>query len=199
MTLCGVLLASTPLPACRGQTAQPVSAPTRAAAQPTPRPQATQPPAVVDTPVAAVPEPEVEPTRAPAEEPTAAPPPTQAPPPEPTRVAPAPASAAQAPTVREGDLVEAGDLDTPPEPLSIVKAAYPPLAARQRVGGIVILRALVNENGGVDEVVVLRGIRPDLGLDRAAADALRRWRFKPATKNGVRVKVWHTQSIPFQP
>jgi TonB family protein len=178
---------------------QPAPESTRAAAQPTPRPQATQPPAAARPEVAAVPEPVTEPTQAAVEQPTAAPPPTEPSPPEPTRVAAGPAPAAPAPTVRQGDLVDAGEVDTPPEPLSIVKAIYPPLAARQRLGGIVILRALVNENGGVDEVVVLRGIKPDLGLDRAAADALRRWRFKPATKNGVRVKVWHTQSIPFQP
>ena len=33
----------------------------------------------------------------------------------------------------------------------------------------------------------------------AAATAVRSWRFKPATKSGVRVKVHITQTIPFKP
>jgi len=48
---------------------------------------------------------------------------------------------------------------------------------------------LVDENGNVQDVKVVKGIRPDLGLDGAAVSAVKTWRFRPATKNGVRVKV----------
>ncbi|MCS7181649.1 MAG: energy transducer TonB [Thermoanaerobaculum sp.] len=79
------------------------------------------------------------------------------------------------------------------------KPAYPPLAARQRQGGTVILRVLVDENGIVRDVQVARGIRPDLGLDAAAVAAVKNWRYRPATKDGVRVKTWFTQPIQFRP
>jgi len=105
----------------------------------------------------------------------------------------------QQPAVREGDLVELGGDVVPPEAVYSPKPAYPPLAARQRIGGTVFLEVLVDENGSVQDVKVLRGVKPDLGLDAAAASAVRSWRYKPATKGGVRVKVRTTQVIPFRP
>ncbi len=154
-------------------------------AAPTPRP--TLAPTIAPTPV-------------PTEEPAAAlpaPAPTLPPPtPEPTAVPTRPPLAVAITTVREGDLVE--NPDTPPQPVSTTRATYPPLARQRRVEGTVILRALVDENGTVQEVQVLRGVRPDLGIDNAAAAALRAWRFRPATKDGVRVKAWYTTSMPFQ-
>jgi protein TonB len=115
-------------------------------------------------------------------------------PPPPAASVPA---AASAPAVQRGDLVSVPDTDV--EAVYTPKPNYLPLARRQRVGGVVILRALINENGTVDEVQVLRGIKPDLGLDGAAAGAVRTWRFRPATKDGVPVKLWKTITIPFQP
>jgi TonB family protein len=187
----------------RGDTAATEPAPPAAAPAP-----AQQPPAAVPTRAAAVPtQPAAVPTQAPVEVPTEAPtpapvatepPPTQAPPavaePEPTR-----APVAAQPTVREGDLVDITTVDSPPQALSTPRAVYPPLAARQRVGGIVVLNVLVDERGAVQDVKVLRGVKPDLGLDEAAQNAVRQWRYKPATKNGVRVKVWTTQTVPFRP
>ncbi|MFH1175912.1 MAG: TonB family protein [Acidobacteriota bacterium] len=125
----------------------------------------------------------------PQEPPAVAPPPVAAP----TR----PPHAAEQPAVRVGDLIESPD--TPAEAVHNPKPGYPPLAARQRVGGTVILRALVDENGAVQDVQILRGIKPDLGLDAAAVTAVRGWRFRPATKDGVRVKVWQTLTLPFRP
>jgi eukaryotic-like serine/threonine-protein kinase len=172
---------------------------------------AQQPPVAVPTRAVPVPtQAAAVPTQAPAEVPTEAPaptpapvatepPPTQAPPavaePEPNR---GPAVAEQ-PAVREGDLVDITTVDSPPQPLSTPRAVYPPLAARQRIGGIVVLNVLVDERGAVQDVKVLRGVKPDLGLDEAAQNAVRQWRYKPATKNGVRVKVWATQTVPFRP
>jgi TonB family protein len=101
--------------------------------------------------------------------------------------------------VQVGELVEMGPDVSPPQAIYNPKPAYPPLAARQRVGGTVFLDVLVDENGSAQDVKVLRGVKPDLGLDAAAATAVRSWRFKPATKSGVRVKVHITQTIPFKP
>ncbi|HUK14694.1 MAG TPA: energy transducer TonB, partial [Thermoanaerobaculaceae bacterium] len=182
---------------------RPTQAAAAAPAQPTPA--AAPPAAAAAQPAAAAPQPTAVPAApeqptaapapaAPAEVPTAIPP-TATPAPAPTRAA----LAAEQPAVKQGDLVELGPDVTPPQAIYSPKPGYPPLAVRQRVGGTVILEALVDENGSVQDVRVLRGVKPDLGLDSAAANAVRTWRFKPATKGGVRVKVHITEAIPFKP
>jgi TonB family protein len=158
-----------------------------------PAPQATQVPAAVAP--TEVPPPQAEPQPVVAEPVPAQPEPAPVPTlPLPTRV---PAATAAQPAVQRGDLVSVADTDV--EAIFTPKAAYPPLARRQRVGGVVVLRALIDENGTVQEVQVLRGVKPDLGLDAAATSAVREWRFRPATKGGVPVKLWKTITIPFQP
>lgn len=37
-----------------------------------------------------------------------------------------------------------------------------------------------------------------MGLDRAALDAVAKWRFKPATLQGKPVKVYYTLTVNFQ-
>jgi len=108
------------------------------------------------------------------------------------------ATVAPGPPVREGDLVPLGRDVVPPVPIYSPKPAYPPWAERQRVTGLAVLELLVDENGAVQEVKVLRGIKPDLGLDAAAVAAVRTWRYKPATHGGVRVKVRTTVAIAFK-
>ncbi|TAM50780.1 MAG: TonB family protein, partial [Acidobacteria bacterium] len=167
-----------------------------------PAPRTRQAPAAqapVPSPVPAQPSPV--PTEAATPAPAAAPP-TEAPPtpvPATPTVAPthAPLVAAQ-PAVKVGDLVEMGSDVVPPEPIYSPKPAYPPLAERQRISGTVLLAVLVDENGSVRDVQVLRPITPDLGLSAAAVAAARTWRYKPATKDGVRVKVRITQAITFR-
>ena len=57
--------------------------------------------------------------------------------------------------------------------------------------GYVILKALVNEKGGVDEVTVLRGLSPPRpGVEAACIEAVKQNRYKPAMKNGQKVKTW---------
>lgn len=104
----------------------------------------------------------------------------------------------QAPAVQEGELVQLDGEVTLPEPIYTPKPSYPPLAERQRVSGTVVLAVLVDENGAVREVKVLRGVKPDLGLDAAAVSAVQTWRYRPAVKNGVRVKVRITTAIGFR-
>jgi TonB family protein len=161
----------------------PVLAPAEAAPQPPAAvPAATEVPTVV--PAAIVPT-EAPPTQVPAT-PTFAPPPTQVPVVEAT------------PRVKEGDLVGlVGDV-IPPEPMYTPKPAYPPVAERQHLEGTVLLDVLVDENGSVQDVKLLRGVKPDLGLDAAAVDAVRTWRYRPATKEGVRVKIRITLAITFK-
>ena len=58
---------------------------------------------------------------------------------------------------------------------------YPEAAISAGVEGTVILQLGIDENGRVVEVVVLQGVA---GLSGAAVDAVRTWRFLPATDEG---------------
>jgi TonB family protein len=127
----------------------------------------------------------------------------------PASVAPAPARPARAakapkepeatPTpepVREGDLVELTPEVTPPKRLHGPSVELPEAARRGRLKGTVAVRMLVTEKGEpIDcEVVESAG---DV-LDQAVLRAIRRWRFEPATKDGVRVRVYHTVRFTFR-
>jgi len=116
----------------------------------------------------------------------------------PTGIAPGGAAVPTAATgvvVAAGELVEEAAADVPPEVLVEEKITLPSLPpwVRSTVKGYVIMRVLVNENGAVDDVQVLRKFQtPDLGVDEACVAAARKYRFRPATKNGVPVKTWTT-------
>jgi TonB family protein len=60
--------------------------------------------------------------------------------------------------------------------LSSVKPVYPPEAKAKGIKGVVILEARVDETGTVTDVKVLRSVA---GLDQAAVDALKQWRYEP--------------------
>ncbi|MCJ7441232.1 MAG: TonB family protein, partial [Thermoanaerobaculaceae bacterium] len=118
---------------------------------------------------------------------------------------PAAARVSQAPSttgsgVVEGDLVDLTEVDVPPQTLVDTKVTLPRDAARAPLSGYVILRVLVNEKGGVDDVAVLRGFSPPRpGIDEACVNAVKQRRYKPAMKNGQRVKTWLTVKLNFIP
>jgi TonB family protein len=93
--------------------------------------------------------------------------------------------------------------DKSPEDLSAptstrkVDPAYPQELMRQNVGGTVILYAVIHADGTVGGVRVLRSV--DERLDQFASEALAKWQFQPATRNGAPVDVEATFSIPFRP
>ncbi len=81
--------------------------------------------------------------------------------------------------------VPPGGADTDPELMGEVKIPYPEEAKKNEIEGSVRLKVTVDEKGAVTDVVVVNG--PGYGLNEAAREALRRFRFKPATKNGEAV------------
>jgi protein TonB len=87
---------------------------------------------------------------------------------------------------------------TIPVLVSIDKPEYPPIARRMKVEGTVILSLLVDENGRVLEVRLERGVQQNVGINEAAEAAARSAKFRPATKDGVRVKIWYQLTIPFK-
>ena len=68
---------------------------------------------------------------------------------------------------------------------------------KQNVSGTVILHAVILADGTVGMVRVLRSV--DDRLDQFARDAIAKWQFQPATKDGSPVAVEATFWIPFRP
>lgn len=98
----------------------------------------------------------------------------------------------------EGDVVPLDLVDTPPVPITRVAAAYPPQARLLRFEGTVTVNALISENGDVIETKILKGLKNAAGLDQASEQAVRKWRFSPASAKGKKVKVWFPVVIEFK-
>jgi protein TonB len=67
-----------------------------------------------------------------------------------------------------------------------VEPVYPPLARQARISGAVRLRAIISADGAVEQLNVISG-HPL--LIRAAADAVRQWRYRPTLLTGRAVPV----------
>ena len=72
------------------------------------------------------------------------------------------------------------------------------MARNLRVEGIVVVSVLVDENGKVEDARVAESIRQNVGINEAALRAARGARYRPATKDGVRVKMWTRLRVPFK-
>ena len=102
------------------------------------------------------------------------------------------------PGFKMGDIVALSLVDTPPILIKRIQPKYPPSAKSLGIEESVMLNALISENGDVEKTVVIKGGNPQYGFNEASQDAVRQWRFKPAVKNGVKVKVWKPIMIAFK-
>jgi TonB family protein len=102
------------------------------------------------------------------------------------------------PRVSKGDLVDLASVSEPPVTLKTVDPAYPPAAKRLGVEASITINVLINEKGNVIGTGILKGIKDDQGLGQAAETAVKKWKFKPANKDGVNVKVWKPFVIVFK-
>jgi TonB family protein len=83
----------------------------------------------------------------------------------------------------------------PARMISSVAPIYPALAKSQHVAGSVHVDALVDANGRVTTMKVVSG--PSM-LHQAAMDALRQWKYQPATLDGRPVPMHLTVTIQFR-
>jgi TonB family protein len=67
---------------------------------------------------------------------------------------------------------------------------------REKVQGIVVFYAVIRDDGVMTQLRLVRGV--DERLDLAARDALLKWEFEPARKNGEPVAVESIIRIPFR-
>jgi periplasmic protein TonB len=84
---------------------------------------------------------------------------------------------------------------TRPEILHKVAPRYTPMALKAGVQGTVIIEAIIDEKGRVTNQRILRSL--PMGLDQAAMDAVQQWRFTPAYRGDVPVKVYFTLTVNF--
>ncbi|HSP05669.1 MAG TPA: TonB family protein [Acidobacteriota bacterium] len=124
--------------------------------------------------------------------------PDQAATPQPQPAGETPAAAPAAEEVHEGQEVDLTPDVVRPEILNRVNPTYPPIAQQKKIEGTVILSVLVSESGETIDARVLRGAGGQSGLNEAAMDAVRKWKFRPAVKGGKRVRVWMTYPIVFK-
>ncbi len=103
------------------------------------------------------------------------------------------------PVIKEGDLLDINEVDTAPVPLSEIKANFPPMAKLQKIPKAKVrLKILVNHKGEPEEIVVVSVSPPsNVGFDKEAMQAVKKIKFQPATKGGVKVKCWYWYTIAF--
>jgi periplasmic protein TonB len=73
---------------------------------------------------------------------------------------------------------------------------YPEIAKRRGYEGLVVLTVLVSDSGHVGKIDLRESSGYDV-LDTSAADAVRRWTFIPAKRNGQAVSSWVVVPIRF--
>ena len=83
-----------------------------------------------------------------------------------------------------------------PQRLTYVAPVYPEIARLSRVKGMVIIQAIIDTEGRVQEARVLRSDSPL--LNDAALGAVRQWTYSPTLLNGVPVSVIMTVTVQFQ-
>lgn len=113
------------------------------------------------------------------------------PPPEPDAQPAAPAA------VKRGDLVTPGPGVSKPQLVSRLSPRYPEIAKRTNRQATVVVSILVDENGNVAQTRP-PAVKAGFGFDEAAVEAVKRATFKPATKDGVPVKMWMDLSVVFK-
>lgn len=84
-----------------------------------------------------------------------------------------------------------------PRALQEAKPVYPELAKASGVRGKVVIKALIDTDGTVVEPFVLEPLQRD--LDAAALDAVRKWRYRPATSNDKPIPAMVWVSCEFSP
>jgi TonB family protein len=93
-------------------------------------------------------------------------------------------------------LLESGaDPDSPPQPVTIIRPAYPPEAFAKRVQGTVLVEILIDSSGRVVRARVIDSVPM---LDEAALEAAYQWVFQPAIKDGKLVPTIAHAPIAFK-
>jgi TonB family protein len=99
------------------------------------------------------------------------------------------------PAEPEGPIRVGGDV-APPVKITSPPPQYTEIARKARVQGVVIIEAIIDKQGNVTNVKILKSL--PMGLDTAAAVAVKKWKFEPATLNGKPVAVIYNLTVNFR-
>ena len=87
-----------------------------------------------------------------------------------------------------------GDMDTPPTPVNRMPPQYPSALLKKGIGGKAVITCVVDAKGNIVSTKVKQSSgQPE--LDKAALQAVSRWKFKPARRGGRPIQA--TCNIPF--
>ncbi len=101
-------------------------------------------------------------------------------------------------TIKAGDVLPLGEVDVPPVQVKRADPIYPSAARSLGKEGSIMINFLISETGDVIQTAVIGGDKGSLGFDKAAENAVRKWKFSPAVKAGVPVRVWKSVTIGFK-
>jgi TonB family protein len=173
-----------------------------AAAALAPSPSAAQAPSAAPVIPTAAPPAAPPPEQKAAEAPPKVEPTTAPPPPEPAPAAPLPqtqpAEARTEPGVSPGDLVGPGPGVVEPQLVSMPRISYSENVRSQLVTGKVVVLVLVDENGAVSATKLQSGVASRL-VNESVIGSVKGAKFKPATKDGIPVRMWRTVVVDVRP
>ncbi|WP_238147137.1 energy transducer TonB [Rhizorhabdus dicambivorans] len=73
---------------------------------------------------------------------------------------------------------------------------YPPELIRADIEGTATVRVLIGVDGRVKSVELVSAAHPGF-FEATRRQALRYWKFKPATRDGIAVESWRTMTVRF--
>jgi protein TonB len=100
-----------------------------------------------------------------------------------------------APGSKTDEIQTVGGEVSPPRLIEKTEPHYPLSARKQKKSGVVMLEAIIDQDGRVETVWVARPADPD--LNAAASEAVHQWRYEPALKDGKPVRVFLTVTVTF--
>ena len=89
------------------------------------------------------------------------------------------------------------EVDQQPRGVATMQPVYPYRAKRLNIEGAVRIRFLVNRSGNTDLISILNS-QPPGEFDKSVKTTVKRWRFKPAIKDGQPVETWVETTIEFR-
>lgn len=128
-------------------------------------------------------------TTQPPAQPPAAPQQTAVPPPAPPPQPASESAAEPAKKVNAGDLVELWNVDVKPKQLNEFHVEPTPGVRLNHPTGTIVVEVLVDKTGKVASATVVKGLKPDYGMNAACQEAALRLKYSPALKDGVPVKT----------
>lgn len=92
--------------------------------------------------------------------------------------------------------IRVGGLIQMPRKIKDVLPTYTEVARRARIEGVVILEIIIDKQGNVKNIKVLRGL--PMGLTEAAIEAVKQWKYEPSTLNGKPIEIQGTVTVTFR-